>query len=597
MLSGIRPPAGRMGLKKTSVEGGFMRKNRTNERIEDTKDRLDGGLDARDLAGKAVSNSLSRRSFLGRISASSAAAVAGVELPSLLLSEKAKADEEDEGPSRRERSYQIRVEAAEAERHIPIPRQINNGDERRYDTFIGNYSQGLPHNSIGEVDSTAYRALLTAVHSGRSGDFANIPLGGNTKLAGPQGGLAFDLEGTDSGQLTIPPSPALASAERAGEMVEDYWMALARDVPFSQYGSEPITAAAIVDLNKLTVFKGPKANGGITASTLFRGLRPGDLTGPYLSQFFLLPVSFGTLSVAQKFSVHTPGTDYLTDFTSWLAVQNGQGPFPAQAILPNTTSYIKSGRDLGAWVHTDITFQAYLFAAQWLLTHGAPLNPGNPYLSIKNQAGVQTFGSQHILDLLGEVSNRALKAMWYQKWFVHRALRPIAYGGLVHNSITGMAKYPIHGDVLNSQALDQIFSKHGSYLLPAAYPEGNPQHPSYAEGHGVIAGACVTALKAFFNESFVIPKPMVASDDGQSLVPYNGSDAGQITVAGELDKLANNVALGRDVAGVHWRSDAEQALLLGEAVAISILRDQRSTYNEPFSGFTFTRFDGTTITV
>jgi hypothetical protein len=598
MLSGIRLPGGRIGLKKTSVEGGFMRKNKTNERIEDTKGQLDRSPDARDLAGNAVSNSLSRRSFLGRVSASSAvAAVAGVELPSLLLSEKAKADGVDEGLSRRARSYRIRVAAADAERDVPTPRQINNGDERRYDTFIGNYSQGLPHNSIGEVDSTAYRALLTAVHSGRSSDFANIPLGGNTKLAGPQGGLAFDLEGADGGQLTIPPSPTLAGAERAGEMVEDYWMALARDVPFSQYGSEPITAAAIVDLNKLTFFTGPKVNGEITANTLFRGLRPGDLTGPYLSQFFLLPVSFGTLSVAQQYKVYTPGTDYLTDFTSWLAVQNGQGPFPANAILANSTSYIKSGRDLGAWVHADITFQAYLFAAQWLLTHGAPLNPGNPYLTSKNQQGVQTFGGQHILDLLGEVSNRALKAMWYQKWFVHRALRPIAYGGLVHNTITRVANYPIHRDVLNSQALGEIFSKHGSYFLPAAYPEGNPQHPSYAEGHGVIAGACVTALKAFFNESFVIPKPMVASDDGQSLVPYSGSDAGQITVGGELDKLANNVALGRDVAGVHWRSDAEQGLLLGEAVAISILRDQRSTCNEPFSGFTFTKFDGTTITV
>jgi hypothetical protein len=133
--------------------------------------------------------------------------------------------------------------------------------------------------------------------------------------------------------------------------------------------------------------------------------------------------------------------------------------------------------------------------------------------------------------------------------------------------------------------------------LPALYPEGGPQHPSYAEGHGVIAGACATALKAFFNESFVIPKPMVASDDGQALSAYTGPDAGQITVGGELNKLASNVALGRDMAGVHWRSDALQALLLGEAVTINILRDQRATYNEPFSGFTFTKFDGSTITV
>jgi hypothetical protein len=95
----------------------------------------------------------------------------------------------------------------------------------------------------------------------------------------------------------------------------------------------------------------------------------------------------------------------------------------------------------------------------------------------------------------------------------------------------------------------------------------------------------------------VISKPVVASDDGQSVLAYTGADAGQITVGGELNKLADNVALGRDMAGVHWRSDAQQALLLGEAVTISILRDQRSTYNEPFNGFTFTKFDGTSITV
>ena len=40
-----------------------------------------------------------------------------------------------------------------------------------------------------------------------------------------------------------------------------------------------------------------------------------------------------------------------------------------------------------------------------------------------------------------------------------------------------------------------------------------------------------------------------------------------------------------------------QGLLLGEAVAISVLQDQRLTYNENFSGFTFHKFDGTQITI
>jgi hypothetical protein len=579
-----------------------MRKDEPNEKSAGSKEQSQPTSN-QNTATSTTSSPLSRRSFFGRIGASTAvAAAAGAALPSIFLSERATAGDDDDrdgddddGSSRRGRSFQIRRRAALAERRIPVPPQTANGDEARYSNFIGNYSQGLPHNSIGEVDPIAYKALLRAVHSGNPSDFAAIPLGGNTKLSGPQGGLAFDLEGTDCAQLTIPPSPRLASAERAGEMIEDYWMALARDVPFSQYGQEPITAAAIAELNTLSHFAGPRVNGHVTAGTLFRGTYPGDLVGPILSQFFLMPVTFGTLSVTQKFNAYLPGTDYLTNFSSWLAVQNGQGPFAANMI--SGTSYIKNGRDLGAWLHSDITFQAYLFAAQWLLTHGAPFNPGNPYLSIANQAGVQTFGSQHILDLLGEVSNRALKAMWYQKWFVHRALRPSAYGGLVHNTVTGAADYPVHREVLNSQALDQVFSKYGTYLLPAAFPEGGPQHPSYGEGHGVIAGACATALKAFFNDTFVLSNPVVASDDGQSLIPYAGADAGQITVGGELNKLADNVGLGRDMAGVHWRSDSAQALLLGEAVTISILRDQRSTYNETFNGFTFTKFDGSTITV
>jgi len=573
-----------------------MRTNDTHEKSEDNREQVRRVFGAEDLATTSVSNRLSRRSFFGSVTAATS-----VSLPAFLLSENAKAFDEDDRDadandgSRRARSYRIRHRAAIEERRIPTPRQISNGDETRYPNFIGNFSQGLPHNSIGEVEEAAYQALLTAVDTGNPSDFANIPLGGNTKLADPQGGLAFDLEGTDSGQLTSPPSPRLASAERAGEMVENYWMALARDVPFSQYGAEPITAAAIVELNQLSHFAGPKVNGKITAATLFRGVNPGEQIGPYLSQFFLLPVTFGNLSVAQKFNAYVPDVDYLTNFASWLAVQNGQGPFPANST--SGTSYIKNGRDLGAFTHADISFQAYLFAAQWLLTHGAPLNPGNPYLSIKNQSGGFTFGSQYITDLLGEVCNRAFKAVFYQKWFVHRALRPMAYGGLVHNTITGVANYPLNREVLNSEAVSQVFSKYGTYLLPTAFPEGNPQHPSYPEAHGVVAGACVTALKAFFNETFVLPSPVVASDDGQTLVPYAGADAGQITVGGELNKLADNVALGREIAAVHWRSDAQQSLLLGEAVTISILRDQRPIYNEPFSGFTFTKFDGTTITV
>ena len=328
-----------------------MSEKQMTEHREETQEQVNGNAMAQDLATNSASNSLSRRSFLCRAGTSTAVAAAGVGFPALLLTEKVQArgfdrdreDEDVDDSSRKARSFQIRLKAAIAERKVPVPRQINNGDEALYPNFIGNFSQVLPHNGIGEVNRDAYHALLTAVQTGNPNEFAEIPLGGNTKLSGPQGGLAFDLIGTDSGQLTIPPSPALASAERAGEVVEDYWMALARDIPFSQYGSEAITAAAITDLNKLSDFRGPKVNGSVTAGTLFRGSTPGDLIGPYLSQFFLLPVTFGTLGVTQIYKTYPANTDSLTDFTSWLEVQNGQAPSLTNTI--SGTTYIKNGRD------------------------------------------------------------------------------------------------------------------------------------------------------------------------------------------------------------------------------------------------------------
>jgi hypothetical protein len=68
-------------------------------------------------------------------------------------------------------------------------------------------------------------------------------------------------------------------------------------------------------------------------------------------------------------------------------------------------------------------------------------------------------------------------------------------------------------------------------------------------------------------------------------------------VGGELNKLASNIALGRDIAGVHWRSDGSEGLKLGEAVAIGLLTDLRATYSEDFGGFSLTKFDGTTLTI
>ncbi|HEV8581195.1 MAG TPA: hypothetical protein VGX68_19185 [Thermoanaerobaculia bacterium] len=86
----------------------------------------------------------------------------------------------------------------------------------------------------------------------------------------------------------------------------------------------------------------------------------------------------------------------------------------------------------------------------------------------------------------------------------------------------------------------------------------------------------------------------MASPDGLSLQPWKGAD---LTVGGELDKLASNIALGRDFAGMHWRTDSVEGLKLGEEVAIRILEELSFTGNELFSGFSLRRFDGRRISV
>ncbi len=119
-------------------------------------------------------------------------------------------------------------------------------------------------------------------------------------------------------------------------------------------------------------------------------------------------------------------------------------------------------------------------------------------------------------------------------------------------------------------------------------------HPSYPGGHPAVTGACVTVLKAWFDETFVLPAPVVASADGSTLLPYTGP---ALTVGGELNKMAGNLIVGRSFGGVHPRSDNEAGLRLGEAVAIAILADERSGFNQTFGGFSLTTFDGMTMTV
>jgi len=537
----------------------------------------------------------SRRTFLTQVGAAAvAASVINIDV--------------NAGTSSNQRANdcaKLRRDAAQAGLQATPPnlQHPNNQDENLYPNKIGNFSKGLPHNNDGTVVLSAYNALLNAINSGRPADFDAIPLGGTVKLTNPQSGLAFDMQGPDAQALVQPPAPAFASRAQAAEISENYWMALLRDVPYSQYSTNAIANAAAADLTLYgSDFTGPKSGGAVTTGTLFRGLTPGDRVGPQLSQFFYQDLNFGANKIEQKIKTTVAGVNYITDFDTWLAVQRGiaQGP---DAFDP-VPRYMRNGRDIGQWVHIDVLFQAYFHAFLILANAGAPFDDGNPYNNNPNQFGFGTFGGPHIATLLCEVATRALKAVWYQKWFVHRRLRPEVMAERVHRTLFAGAGYPVHTEILNSfNDSNRLkgFMPAGSALLPMAFPEGSPTHPAYGAGHATVAGACVTILKAWFKETTrlvdIALDPLQPTDDGLSLVPYTGSDAGDLTVGGELNKIAANVALARNTAGVHWRSDATESLKLGEAIAIGILKDQRACYNEVFNGFSLTKFDGTTIVV
>ena len=124
--------------------------------------------------------------------------------------------------SRAFKSLALRGSAAINESQIPVPPHTTNGDEARYSDKSGTYTKGLLQDGLCRVNLYAYKTFKTALNSGDPADFEKIEIGGTRKLNGPQGGLAFDLEGSDSvlfgsaashanqeNGVVVPPAPAL----------------------------------------------------------------------------------------------------------------------------------------------------------------------------------------------------------------------------------------------------------------------------------------------------------------------------------------------------------------------------------------------------
>jgi len=451
----------------------------------------------------------------------------------------------------------------------------------------------MPHNELGEVDAAAYRKWLGILASGEAAQFDQVPRDAAAveRLNNPQAAYAIDLVGPDASLLPLLPPPDFASQAMGAEMTELYWRALLRDTPFREFDSDALTRAAVADLQAAGLRQ-------VATDTLFRGETAGDRRGPFLSQFLWFDIPYGVQTIEQRFRAPVRGQAFMTTFEDWLAIQRGAKPRGDLRLDP-TPRYISSFRELTEYVHRDFSFQAFMNAGLIILRMGggrgdAVLSPTNPYRGSQTQFGDITLGNKNLLTLLAQVSLLAQKTSYYYKWQVHRRARPEVFAARIDVHLRGRKAYDLHPAVLHSDAAARIQAAHGSWLLPQAYPEGSPTHPSYPAAHAVNAGACATVLKAFFDDRVLIDRPVQAAADGARLEEWAGEP---LTIGGEIDKLAANIALGRDAAGVHFRSDSVEGLKLGEAVGIGLLADASRTYSERFDGFVLRRFDGTHLRI
>jgi len=568
-------------------------------------------------------------------------------------------------PHRRLQEAFLRRERAARQQLLESTYRVDESDGA--DDPVTCYGKALHHRDDGVPTASAYASLVDALETGTVEAHNAIELDESPAmrpLAEPHGAHGFEGMGADPWAVQIAPPPAFDSPEMGAELVELYWRALARDVPFGAHGESGVPTDAVADLDGMAGYAGPGGDadprsGSLDTTRLFRGLLPGAQSGPHVSQLLWKDVPRGAIPQSQRIRVLASeaadgtgdadvvgtGPDYLTDWETWLRIQRGvpvgrTNP-PPTLIDPAgdpddaVTRHIVTGRDLANKVRRQVPYLAIRDAAEVLLGMGVPFDPRIPYQQggresttpgtpgIRTAGPVINFGSHDVLESVVSVFDLAQSACWYRKWLVHRRLRPEAYAGRLEAERRGAGgattgTFPLPTTVRESAALSRVADAHGTHLLPQAYTEGSPTHPSFPAGHSGVAGATVTILKALFDGThpFPVDEMVVPVHDGTaegtmagggtttvrttrlvSIGDVSGdalgatADAlaearsGTTTVNDELNKLATNIALARNWAGIHYRSDGIEGFLLGEQVAVRYLQDHLRSTDLPFAGY------------
>lgn len=513
---------------------------------------------------------VTRRPVLGALAAAGLAGIASGSSPDdrgngRESGENGNGDTND--TTRLQRAYRLRQRAAKDTLRGDLG---GSGTYGRFERRHGTFTKGLPHDEFGEVDRDAYAALSTALEGTDVGAYNDIPLGRGRELVDPIAARAYNLQGADGHQEPMPPAPPVGSDVAAAEVVELYWRALLRDVPFTDYGRSADAQAAYDELTGLEGYEGPTGRG--PRLDLFRSPYPGAREGPHVSQFLLQDAPYGSMRITNEQRPQEPGVDFMMSFDDWLAIRRGDGSAIGTESFSDERRRITNGRDLLTYVHRNVPTQSALTAAYYMIGRGIPFGADVAGTPLQTQNSFIQAGPPAVAALVAGVIDNAKHGTWYHKWLVHRRARPEKYGGLVavHRSDEKRRSYDfLNDDLLGSEAVARTDDEYGTALLPQGYPEGSPTHPSYPAGHSVFVGASVTVLKALFDGSHTLDRTIRVTGDGR----VEEIDA-ELTVRGELNKLASNHAFGRDFAGIHYRTDGREGHRLGERIALEYLKDE-----------------------
>ena len=479
---------------------------------------------------------------------------------------------------------------------------INDGNDDEsytYDDESGSpyavpfgYQKALGYETdIGNSPGT-YQDFLDAVEDGPDGDY---PLGDDRPLISPPSGQSHATEGTDPWLGGMPEAYSVFDDEHHAEMLEAYVATHFRDVSFADYDDpgewDPFQDDLadeydedLTDIGRISIVVEwlEPAPGDALA---FRDAFVGCEEGPYVSQHLMHEVSIGEFDVDLR--VEPIEQSFGTTFADHQEIVRGEidGAEPGHDDPPEIDEndlgdprYIANGRDLATYVRTDPAYQPYLLAALQLFEWEVPF-ADVPFGDDDQVLPYIDAGAVAILDLLARVTRNAMLAAWHQKWMIHRRIRPDTFAGRVyaHENRGFSDLVPDFSDRNTVELL--VDDPDTNTLLPLTFPEGSPAHPAYPSGHSVIAGACATVLKAFFEDlpydaenQEPVGVPILHSEDGEEPDDWTG-DTDDITVHGEINKLASNIGMGRIFAGVHYRTDHVYGMLLGEQIATATLYD------------------------